>query len=166
MLCPSSQTYGFTSSHVWMWQLEYKENEHRRTGASELWFWRRLLRVPWTARCNLSILKEIHSEYSLGRVMLEQKLQYFGHLMWRTDSLEKILMLGKTEDRRRGWQRMRRLDGIILWTWVWASSGSLWWTGKPGLLQSMESQRVVHDWAIELNWTESFRVRRFSPTQL
>ena len=167
MLCPSSQTYGFTSSHVWMWQLEYKENEHRRTGASELWFWRRLLRVPWTERrCNLSILKEIHSEYSLEGVMLELKLQYFGHLMWRTDSLEKILMLGITEGRRRGWQRMRRLDGIIQWTWVWASSGSLWWTGKPGLLQSMESQRVVHDWAIELNWTESFRVRPFSPTQL
>ena len=151
-LCPSSQSYGFSSSHVWKWQLEYKY-ERQRIGASELWFWRRLLRVPWTARrCNLSILKEISPEYSLEGVMLKLKLQYFGHLMWRTDSLEKILMLGKIEGRRRGWQRMRWLDGTTQWTWVWASSRSLWWTGKPGLLQSMELQRVVHYWATELNW--------------
>ena len=83
--------------------------------AFELWWWRRLLRVPWTARrSNQSILKEINPEYSLERLMLKLKLQHFGHLMQRTDSLEKTLMLGKTEGRRRReWQRMRWLDGII-----------------------------------------------------
>ena len=90
-----------------------KKAEHRRIDAFELWCWRRLLKVPWTARrSNKSILKEISPEYSLEGLMLKLKLQYFGHLMWRTDSLEKTLMLGKIEGRRRGWQRMRRLDGI------------------------------------------------------
>ena len=91
-----------------------KKAEHRRIDAFELWCWRRLLRVPWTARrSNQSILKEINPEYSLEGLMLKLKLQYFGHLMWRTDSLEKTLMLGKIEGRRRrGWQRMRWLDGI------------------------------------------------------
>ena len=85
--------------------------------------------------------------------MLKLKLQYFGQLMGRTDSLEKILMLGKIESRRRrGWQRMRWLAGSsIRWTWVWVSSGSWWWTGKPVILQSMKSQRVRHNWT-ELNW--------------
>ena len=91
-----------------------KKAEHQRIDPFELWCWRRLLRVPWTARrSNQSILKEISPEYSLEGLMLKLKLQYFGHLMWITDSLEKTLMLGKTEDRRRkGWQRMRWLDGI------------------------------------------------------
>ena len=91
-----------------------KKAEHRKIDAFELWCWRRLLRVPWTAkRSNQSILKEITPEYSLEELMLKLKLQYFGHLMRRTDSLEKTLMLGKTEGgRRRGRQRMRRLDGI------------------------------------------------------
>jgi len=90
-----------------------KKAEHRRIDASELWCWRRLLRVPWTARrSNQSILKEINPEYSLEGLMLSLKLQYFGHLMQRTDSLEKTLMLGKIEGRRRGQQRMRWLDGI------------------------------------------------------
>ena len=91
-----------------------KKAEHRRTDAFELWCWRRLLRVPWTARrSNQSILKEISLEYSLEGLMLKLKLQYFGHLMWRTDSFEKTLMLGKIEGRRRrGQQRMRWLDGI------------------------------------------------------
>ena len=91
-----------------------KNTEHRRTGAFELWCWRRLLRVPWTARrSNQSILKEISPEYSLKVLIVKLKLQYFGHLMRRTDSLEKTLMLGKTEGRRRrGQQRMRWLDGI------------------------------------------------------
>ena len=89
-----------------------KKAEHRRMDAFELWCWR-LLRVPWTARrSNQSILKEISPEYSLGGLMLKLKLQYFGHLMRRTDSLEKTLMLGKIEGRRRrGWQRIRWLDG-------------------------------------------------------
>ena len=91
-----------------------KKAEHQRIDAFELWCWRRLLRVPWTAkRSNQSILKEISLEYSLEGLMLKLKLQYFGHLMQRTDSLEKILMLGNIEGRRRrGWQRMRWLDGI------------------------------------------------------
>ena len=91
-----------------------KKVEHWRIDAFEMWCWRRLLRIPWTARrSNQSILKEISPEYSLEGLMLKLKLQYFGHLMWRTDSLEKTLMLGKIEGgRRRGWQRMRWLDGI------------------------------------------------------
>ena len=91
-----------------------KKAEHQRIDAFELWCWRRLLRVPWTARwSNQSILKEIGPEYSLKGLMLKLKLQYFGHLMWRTDWLEKTLMLGKTEGgKRRGRQRMRWLDGI------------------------------------------------------
>ena len=94
-----------------MGELDHKA-ERRRIDAFELWCWKRLFRVPWTARrSNQSILKETNPEYSLEGLML--KLQYFGHLMWRTDSLEKTLMLGKTEGRRRrGWQRMRWLDGI------------------------------------------------------
>ena len=91
-----------------------KKAERRRIDAFEVWYWRRLLRVPWTARrSNQSILKEISPEYVLEGLMLKLKLQYFGHLMWRADSFEKILMLGKIEGRRRrGWQRMRWLDGI------------------------------------------------------
>ena len=110
----SSQSYCFP---VIMYECEswtIKKAECRRIDAFELWCWRRLLRVPWTARrSNQSILKEISPEYSLEGLMLKLKLQYFGHLMWRTDSLQKTLMLGKIEGRsRRGWQRMRWLDGI------------------------------------------------------
>ena len=109
----SSQGYGFSSSRVWMWELDYKESWPPKIDAFELWCWRRLLRVPWTARTsNQSILKEISSEYSLEGLMLKLKLQYFGHLMQRTDSLEKTLMLGKIKGRRRGRQRMRWLDSI------------------------------------------------------
>ena len=91
-----------------------KKTEHRRTDAFELWCWRRLSIVPWTARrWNKSILEEIRPEYSLEGLMLKLKLQYFGHPMWRSDSLEKTLMVGKIEGgRRRGWQGMRWLDGI------------------------------------------------------
>ena len=109
-----------------------KKAECQRIDALELWCWRKLLRVPWAARrSNQSTLKEISPEYCLEGLMLKLKLQYFGHLMQRTDSLEKTLMLGKIEGRRRrGWQRMRWLDGITnLSTWVWASSRSWWWTG-------------------------------------
>ena len=110
-------------------------------------------------RPNQSILKEISPEYSLERLMLKLKLQNFGHLMQRTDPLEQTLMLGKMLPegrRRRGQERMRRLDGITdSMDMSLRSSGSWWWTGKPGLLaQSMGSQRVGHDWATELNWTK------------
>ena len=111
---PSSQNYGFSSSHVWMWDLVCKKAEYWKIDAFELWCWRRLLRVPWTARrSNQSILKEISPEYSLEGLMLKLKLQYFGHLMGTANSFEKTLMLGKTEGkRRRGWQRMRWLHDI------------------------------------------------------
>ena len=107
-----------------------KKAERWRIDACELWCWRRPLRVPWAARrSNQSILKEISPEYSLEGLMLKQKLQYFSHLMQRTDSLEKTLMLGKIEEGDD-----RRWDGWMAswtgWTWVWASSGSWWWTGS------------------------------------
>ena len=131
------------------------------TDAVELWCWRRLLRVPWTARrSNQSILKEISPEYSLEGLMLKLKFQYFGHLMWRTDSLGKTLMLGEIgaggEGDYRGWDGW--MASLTRWTWVWASSGKWWWTGRPGVLQSMGSQRVGHDWGTD--WTEDLvRVR-------
>ena len=106
-----------------------KKAEHQRTDAFELWCWRRLLKVPWTARrSNQSILKEINSEYSLKGLMLKVILQYFGHLMQKTDSLEKTLMLGKIEGgRRRGWQRMRWLDGITHLMDMRLSKLGNWW---------------------------------------
>ena len=119
-----------------------KKTERWRIDAFELWCWRRLLRVPWTARrYNQSILKEISPEYSLEGLMLKLKLQYFGYLMGRTDSLEKTLMLEEIEGkRRRGRQRMRWLDGItdsMDMSLTDIGSGSWWWTGKPGVLQCM-----------------------------
>ena len=130
-----------------------KKAEHGRTDTFELWCWRRLLRVPQTARrSNQSILKEVNPEYSLEGLMLKLKLQYFGHLMQRTDSLEKTLMLGKIEGDNRGWDGW--MASLTRWTRVWTSSGSWWWTGKPGVLQSMGPQRVGHNWVTELNWTE------------
>ena len=125
-----------------------KKAEHWRIDVFELWCWRRLLIAPWaTRRSNQSILKEINPEYSLWELMLKMKLQYFGHLMWRADSFEKTLMLGKIEGRRRRErQRMRWLDGITdSMDIVWVNSGSWWWTGRPCMLQSMGSQRVGHD---------------------
>ena len=141
-------TYGCESWTV-------KKAECRRIDAFELWCWKRLLRVPLTARrSNQSVLKEISPACSLEGLMLKLKLQYFGHLMWRVDSLEKTLMLGGIGGRRRrGWQRIRWLEGITTQrTWVWVNPRSWWWTERPGVLQCMGSQRVRHDWAIELNW--------------
>ena len=136
-----------------------KKAECRRIDAFELWCWRRLLRVPWTTRrSNQSILKKISPGCSLEGLMLKLKLQYFGHLMWRVDSLEKTLMLGGIGGRKRkGRQRMRWLDGITDSMDVsWVNSVSSWWTGRPGVLWLMGSQRVGHDWATVLNWTESY----------
>ena len=131
-----------------------KKAECRKIDAFELWCWRRLLRVVWTARrSKQSILKEISLGCSLQGLILKLKLQYFGCLMRRADSFEKTLMLGKIEGRRRrGRQKMRWLDGIIMtgWTWVWVSSGCWWWTGRPGMLQSMASQ----SWTWLSDWTE------------
>ena len=129
-----------------------KKTEGRRFDVSELWWWRRLLRVPRTARrSNQSILKEINTYDSLEGLLLKLKLQHFGHLMWRANSLEKTLILGKTEGRRR--RGDRGCDGwmasLTRWTWVWASSGRYWRTGKPGVLQSVTSQRVRHNWVTE-----------------
>ena len=127
--------------------------EHWRIDAFEPCCWRRLLRVPWTARrSNQSILKEISPGCSLEGLMLKLKLQYFGHLMRRVDSLEKTLMLGGAggEGDDRGWDGW--MASLTRWAWVWVSSRSWWWTGRPGMLQSMESQRVRHDWMTELNW--------------
>ena len=122
-----------------------KKAESQRIDVFELWCWRRLLRVPWTARrSNQSFPKEISPEYSLEGLMLKLKLQYFGHLMWRANSLKKTLMLGTIEGRRRrgrdGW-----MASLTKWMWVWASSGRWWRTGKPSVLQSMGSQRVGQD---------------------
>ena len=133
-----------------------KKAECRRIDAFEVWCWRRLLRVPWTAkRSNQSILKEISPGISLEGMMLKLKLWYFGHLMWRVDSLEKTLMLGgigaggKGDDR--GWDGW--MASLTRWTWVWVNCGSWCWTGRPGVLQSTGSQRVRHDWVTKLNWT-------------
>ena len=128
-----------------------KKTECWRMDAFELCYCRRLLRVPLTAkRSNQSILKEISPEYSLEGLMLKPKLQYFGHLMWRTDSLERLwcwqrLKAGGEGDNR-GWDGW--MASPAQWTWVWVSSRSWWWTGRPGMLQSMGSQRVGHNWVI------------------
>ena len=133
-----------------------KKAEHQRIDAFELWYWRRLLRAPWSARwSNQSIQKEISPGCSLEGLML--KLQYFGCLMWRTDSLEKTLMLGKIGGRRRrGQQRMRPLDGITIqqtWTWVWVNSGSWWWAWHAAVPGVSKSQTRLSNWT-ELNWRE------------
>ena len=129
-----------------------RKAERQRIDVFKLWCWRRLLRVPWTERrSNQSILKEINPEYSLEGLMLKLKFQNFGHLMRRTDSLEKTLMLGKIEGGGKGDSRW--WDGwmasLTQWTWAWASSRRWWSIGKPGMLQSMGLQRVRHDWVTE-----------------
>ena len=136
--------YGCESSAV-------KKAECRRIDAFELWCWRRLLRVPWTAgRVNQYILQEISPGCSLEGLMLKLKLQHFGHFMWRADSFEKTLMLGKIEVSRRGRQRMWFwMASPTQWTRVWVDSGNFWWTGGTGVLQFMGSQ----SWTRLRDWT-------------
>ena len=128
-----------------------KKAEHQRIDAFKLWCWRRLLKVPWTARrSNISILREINPDYSLEGLMMKLRLQYFGHFMHTDDSLEKSLMLGKSraeEEGIRGWDSWTA--SWMQWTWTWANSGRWGGTVKSGVLQSMGSQRVGHDWATE-----------------
>ena len=132
-----------------------KKVERQKIDAFEVWCWRRLLRVPWTARrSNQSILKENCPGISLDRKMLKLKLQYFGYPMRSVDSLEKTWCWdslgagGEGDDR--GWNGW--MATLTRWTWVWVNSGSWWWTGRPGVLRFMGSQRVEHNWATELNW--------------
>jgi len=142
--------------HTYMLHTYEAKAECWRINAFELWCWRRLLRVPWTARrSNQSILKEISPGISLGGMMLKLKLQYFGHLMRRVGSLKKKLWCweglgagGEGDDR--GWDGW--MASLTRWMWVWVNSGSWWWTGRPGMLRFMGLQRVGHDWATELNW--------------
>ena len=136
-----------------------KKSENQRNDAFELGCWGRLLRVSWTARrSNQSILKEISPEYSLEGLMLKLKLQYFGHLMQRADSLEKSLSLGQIESKwKRGQQRMRKLVSTpTLWTGILANSGRQWRTGEPGRLQPTGSQRVGHNLATEQKQQNTF----------
>ena len=144
--------YGLSNSHVQIWDLDHKKEEHQRIDAFELWCWRSLLRVSWTARRpNQSILKEISPEYSLEGMMMKLKLQYFGHLTQTTASLEKTLMrerlrTGKEGDDR-GWDCW--MASQTQWIWVWTNSMRQWRTEKPGVMQSRGLQRVGRDLATE-----------------
>ena len=141
--------------------------ERQRIDTFELWCWRRPLRVPWTARrCKQSILKEISLEYSLEGLMLKLKLQYFVHVMWRIDSLEKTWCWARLRAGEKGGNR--GWDGWMAsptwWMRVWVNSRSWWWTGRPGGLQFMGSQRVGHDWATELKFSLRSWISSLIPT--
>ena len=142
----------FSSSHVWMWELDYKESWAPKNWRFQTVSLGKTLESPVDCKENQPVHpKGYQSWVFIGRTYVKLKLQCVGHLMRKTDSFEKTLMLGKIEGRRRnGWQRMRWLDGITDWTLVWVNSRSWWWTGRPGVLQPMGSHRLGHDWATEL----------------
>ena len=154
----SSQGYGFSSGSVRMWELDYKES-----WAPKNWyFWTVVLEKTLESPLDCKEIQPVHpkgdqSWVFIGRTDAELKLQYFGHLMQRTDLFEKTLMLGKIEGRRRrgdrGWDSW--MASLTWWTSVWVDSWSWWWIGRPGVLLFMESQGVGHDWATELNWAKS-----------
>ena len=134
-----------------------KKAEHWRIDAFELWCWRRLLRVPWIARrSNQSILKEISPGCSLEGMILKLKLQYFGHSGKELTHWKRLWCWegwgAGGEGEGRGWDGW--MASLTRWTWVWVNSGRWWWTGRPGVLWFMGSQRVGHDWVTELNWTD------------
>ena len=145
------QGYGFSSSHAWMWKLDYKESWVPKNWC----FWNVVLEKTPESPLDFKEIQPVHSKAdhsrcSLEGLMLKLKLQYFGHLIWRTDSSEKTLMLGKIEGDDRGWGVW--MASLTQWTWVWVNSGSWWWTGRPGVLQSTGCQESdTTEW---LNRTE------------
>ena len=155
---PSSQGYGFSSGHVWMWELDCEESWEPKNWCFWTVVWKRLLGVPWTARrSNQSILKEISLGCSLEGLMMKLKPQYLATSCeelthWKRRWCWERLKAGEGDDR--GWDSWMALP--IQWTWVWLDCRSWWWTGRPGMLRFMGLQRVGHDWATGLNWESDY----------
>ena len=152
---PSSQSYDFSSSHGWMWELDCKES----WALTDWCFWTMVFEKTLESPLDCKEIQLVHPKRNqswifIGRTMLKLKLQYFGHLMWRTDSFGKTLMWDRLKAGRegdnRGWDGW--MASPMQWTWVWVGSGSWWLTGKPVMLQSTGSRRVGHNWVTELNW--------------
>ena len=157
---PSSQSCGFSSSHVWVWELDCKEGWTPNNCCFRAVMLEKTLESPLDCKeIKQVITKEINPEYSLEGLMLKLKSEYFGHRWemthWKRPwCWERLKARGEAYDRRwDGW-----MASLTPWTWVWASSASWWWTGKPGMLQSIGWQRVRHDWATELNWTDKCKI--------
>jgi len=167
---PSSQSYGFSSGHVWMWELDYKESWEPKTWC----FWTVVLGKTLESPTDCKEVQPVHPKGNQSWIfglMLKLKLQSFGHLMRRTDLLEKTLMLGKIEGGRRRGRERRGWDGWMAsptqWMWVWVNSGSWRWTGRPGVLQSMgsQSQTWLSNWT---DWTgfSTFKQNKWKPPHL